>query len=439
MRPHSKLTIEYLPLDTLKAAPHNSRTHTKKQKALIAESIKRFGMVTPVAIDAEGQLIYGHARVEAARLVGLDEVPVVTLEHLSPDERRAYLLADNRLALEAGWNRELLAIELQELQALDFDLPALGFNLPEIDSLYEDLEASRTEGTDPLDDAIPARTEHIVTQSGDMWLLGNHRLIQGDARNNLLYDQLLNGELIDVVFADPPYNVRIENNVSGLGKVRHSDFAMASGEMSPDEFVAFLTDGFRPAAHRMRDGSIAFVCMDWRHMAELQRAGLAVFDELKNVCIWNKRNAGMGAFYRSKYEMVFVFKKGDAPHVNTFGLGGQGRHRSNVWDYAGVSGISSTGRDELAMHPTVKPIAMIVDALKDVSGRGAIVLDNFGGSGSTLIAAEKCGRRARLIEYDQHYCDTIVRRWQQYTGKQAVLADGGANFEEVEGNRLGSV
>lgn len=436
MRPHSKLTIEYLPLDALKAAPHNSRTHTKKQKALIAESIKRFGMVTPVAIDAEGQLIYGHARVEAARLAGLDEVPVVTLEHLSPDERRAYLLADNRLALEAGWNRELLAIELQELQALDFDLPALGFNLPEIDSLYEDLEASRTQGADPLDDAIPQPSEHVITRSGDLWVLGNHLLINGDARNKLLYDRLLKGEMIDVVFADPPYNVRIESNVSGLGKVRHGDFAMASGEMSPDQFTDCLIDGFHPAAERMRDGSIAFVCMDWRHMSELQRAGLEVFDELKNVCIWNKRNAGMGAFYRSKYEMIFVFKKGDAPHVNTFGLGGEGRHRSNVWDYAGVSGISKVGRDELAMHPTVKPIAMIVDALKDVSGRGAVVLDNFGGSGSTLIAAEKCGRRARLIEFDPRYCDTIIRRWQQYTGKQATLGDSGATFENVEEERL---
>jgi len=239
-------------------------------------------------------------------------------------------------------------------------------------------------------------------------------------------------EIIDVIFADPPYNVRIENNVSGLGKVRHSDFGMASGEMSHGQFTAFLVDSFRTPAGRMRDGAIAFICMDWRHMVELHSAGLTVFDELKNTCIWNKRNAGMGTFYRSKYEMVFVFKKGTAPHVNTFGLGGDGRHRSNVWDYAGVSGISRTGREELTMHPTVKPVPLIVDALKDVSGRGAVVLDNFGGSGSTLIAAEKCGRRARLIEYDARYCDTTVRRWQRYTGKQATRASDGITFEEAE-------
>jgi DNA modification methylase len=433
--PHSPLAIEYLSVDDLIPSPYNARTHSRKQKELIAESIRRFGMVTPVGIGPDNQLIYGHARIEAAKLAGLETIPVIRIDHLSADERRAYLLADNRLALESGWDRELLALELKELEALDFSLPALGFSLPEIDSLYDDLADARLEGGDSPDDDVPAPSDQTVTREGDLWLLGNHRLVQGDARDVLLYGRLLSGEVIDAVFADPPYNVRIENNVSGLGKVRHSDFAMASGEMTSDAFTQFLIDGFAPAASHMRDGAIAFVCMDWRHMAELQRAGMTVFDELKNVCIWNKRNAGMGAFYRSKYEMVFVFKKGEAPHINTFGLGGEGRHRANVWDYAGVSGISKTGLHELAMHPTVKPVAMIVDALKDVTGRGAIILDNFGGSGSTMIAAEKCGRRARLIEFDPRYCDTIVRRWQKYTGKRAIHESSGACFEDVERER----
>lgn len=429
------LSIEYLPTDEIFPSPRNARTHSKKQRALIADSINRFGMITAIGIGPDNYIIYGHARLEAAKLAGLETVPVVRLSHLTPAERRAYLLADNRLALEAGWDRELLALELRELEALDFSLPALGFSLPEIDSLYEELDDANPEGSEPPEDDIPRLSDQVVTGPGDCWHMGNQRLAQGDARDELVYDQLLDGELIDMVFADPPYNVRIENNVSGLGKIRHSDFAMASGEMSPEQFTDFLEAGFQPAAERMRDGAIAFICMDWRHQVELQTAGLKVFDELKNVCIWNKRQAGMGAFYRSKYEMVFVFKKGSAPHVNTFGLGGGGRHRSNVWDYAGVSGISLRGRDELAMHPTVKPVAMIVDALKDVSGRGAVVLDNFGGSGSTLIAAEKCGRKARLIEFDPGYCDTIVRRWQRYTGKQAVLAATGQAFDEVAEKR----
>ena len=429
------LTIEYLPVDDLKEAESNARTHTRHQEDLIVESIRRFGMVTAVGVGPDNRLIYGHARVRAARKAGLEKVPVVRIDHLSAEERRAYLLADNRLALEAGWDREVLARELQELQALDFDLPALGFTLPEIDSLYEDLADASTEGVDPYDDAMPEPQKNVVTRPEDIWILGNHRLARGDARDSSLYKRLLQGDTVDIVFADPPYNVKIENNVSGLGKVRHGDFAMASGEMASDEFIAFLTESFEPAASHMRDGAIAFVCMDWRHMTEMQEAGLAAFDELKNVCIWNKKNAGMGAFYRSKYEMVFVFKKGEAAHVNTFGLGGGGRHRSNVWDYAGVSALSGSGRDELAMHPTVKPVAMIVDALKDCSARGAIVLDNFGGSGSTLIAAEKCGRQARLIEYDPAYCDTIVRRWQIYTGKTAKLFNSNYSFEEIEAER----
>lgn len=432
--PDIKLTIEYLPIDSLKASPNNPRTHSKKQIALIAQSIKRLGMLTAVGIGKDGNLIYGHARVEGARLAGLSEVPVVRLDHLTANERRAYLLADNRLALEAGWDRELLALELQELQALDFDLPALGFSLPEIDKLYEELEDAQTAGPDAQDDEIPQLSETIVTRTGDLWVLGNHRLICGDARAEENYDRLLEGEDIGVIFSDPPYNVKIEDNVSGLGQVRHTDFAMASGEMTSEQFVEFLIAGFAPAAARCRDGAIAFICMDWRHMTELNEAGNQVFDELKNVCIWNKKNAGMGAFYRSKYEMVFVFKKGTAPHLNTFGLGEGGRHRSNVWDYAGVSGLSQAGLNELAMHPTVKPVALIVDALKDCSGRGDVVLDNFGGSGSTLIAAHKCGRRARLVEYDPGYCDTIVRRWQTYTGKSASLMDGGT-FEDVAKER----
>ena len=434
-----KLKIEYFPIGDIKPSPNNARTHSKKQIEQIAESIRLFDMVTAIGIGPDNYIVYGHARYEAAKLAGLVMVPVVRLDHLTPAQRRAYLLADNRLALDAGWDRELLALELQELAALDFDLPALGFSLPEIDSLYEDLEESRLSGDDPQDDAIPDPEEQVVTRVQDVWCMGNHRLTIGDARSEADLERVLQGETIDVIFADPPYNVRIENNVSGLGEVQHSDFAMASGEMTREEFTTFLIEAFRPAAAQLRDGGIAFICIDWRHLSELQQAGMAVFDELKNVCIWNNKNAGMGAFYRSKYEMVFVFKKGEAPHTNTFGLGGGGRHRSNVWDYAGVSALSKSGLDELAMHPTVKPVAMIVDALKDVSGRGAIVLDNFGGSGSTLIAAEKCGRRARLIEYDAAYCDTIVRRWQNYTGKKATLLTTGNTFEDVTQERLNNI
>ena len=234
----------------------------------------------------------------------------------------------------------------------------------------------------------------------------------------------------------PPYNVPIDGHVGGLGAIRHREFAFASGEMSPAEFTAFLKQTLSTAALMTKDGAIAFVCMDWRHIRELIDAAEGVFSELKNLCVWNKTNGGMGSFYRSKHELVFVFKRGEAPHTNTFGLGETGRYRTNVWDYAG---ISSMGADQLSMHPTVKPVALVADAIRDCSRRGEIVLDVFAGSGTTLIAAASCGRRARVLEYDPLYCDTIVRRWESYTGTRAVLSADGRSFEAVTAERQSAV
>jgi DNA modification methylase len=267
---------------------------------------------------------------------------------------------------------------------------------------------------------------------GDLWLLGRHRLLCGDTRGVSDLDRLLDGEHADLVFTDPPYNVAIDGNVCGLGSIKHREFAFASGEMSKSQFTAFLTETLRNLSRLMRDGAIAFVCMDWRHMGELLAAGQTAFTELKNLVVWNKTNGGMGAFYRSKHELIFVFKQGTAEHTNSFGLGETGRYRTNVWDYAGISSIGTDRSEELAMHPTVKPVALIADAIRDCSRRGEIVVDGFGGSGSTLIAAEKTGRQARLIEYDPLYCDTIIRRWEKYTGKRAKLTANGAAFEELE-------
>lgn len=229
----------------------------------------------------------------------------------------------------------------------------------------------------------------------------------------------------------------IDGNVCGLGSVKHREFAFASGEMSESQFIRFLTETLGNLSRVMRDGAIAFVCMDWRHMGELIAAGGEAFTELKNLVVWNKTNGGMGAFYRSKHELIFVFKQGSAQHTNSFGLGETGRYRTNVWDYAGISSIGAARAEELAMHPTVKPVALVADAIMDCSKRGQIVLDGFGGSGSTLIAAEKTGRLARLVEYDPVYCDTIIRRWEAYTGKRAKLACSGELFEDVAEARLG--
>jgi DNA modification methylase len=409
----------------------NARTHTKRQIKQIASSIERFGFTNPVLISDAGEIIAGHGRVEAAKLLGRPTVPTIALSHLSEAERKAYVLADNKLALNAGWDRETLAIELQGLIDLDFDVELTGFSLAETDFILDDLREADPECPDSPDDSVPPLPATAVTRRGDVWLLGRHKLICGDARRRADYEALLGTERADVVFTDPPYNVKIDGHVSGLGNTKHREFAFASGEMSKTQFTAFLTETLSNAASSMRDGAIAFVCMDWRHMGELLDAGEAAFTELKNLVVWNKTNGGMGGFYRSKHELVFVFKNGKAEHTNTFGLGETGRYRTNVWDYAGISSMTANRAEELSMHPTVKPVAMIADALRDCSRRGEIVLDAFGGSGSTLVAAEKTGRAARVIEYDEVYCDTIIRRWELLTGKAATLLGSGVTFEEI--------
>ena len=420
----------------LRPYANNARTHSKKQIKQIANSIRRFGFTNPVLVSDGGEIIAGHGRVEAAKLLGMATVPTLALSHLSDAERRAYIVADNKLALNAGWDREILAIELQGLIDLDFDVELTGFSLAEVDLVLDEAGDSDPTGHDAPEDAVPTVTGPAVTRRGDLWQLGRHKLICGDARTPSDYAALLGCERADLVFTDPPYNVAIDGHVSGLGKVKHREFAFASGEMSQTQFTAFLTETLSATSSVMSDGAIAFVCMDWRHMGELLEAGRAAFTELKNLVVWNKTNGGMGAFYRSKHELIFVFKAGTAEHTNSFGLGETGRYRTNVWDYAGISSMSATRDSELAMHPTVKPVAMIADAIRDCSKRGQIVLDAFGGSGSTLIAADKTGRIARLIEYDPLYCDTIVRRWETLTGKRAVLAATGATFEDEAEERL---
>lgn len=428
--------IEERRIDLLRPYKRNARTHSKKQVAQIARSIERFGFTNPVLVSDEGEIIAGHGRVEAARSLGWKTVPTLALSHLTETERRAYVLADNKLALNAGWDKEILAIELQALTDLDFDTELTGFSLAEIDLVIDEAGEADPDGTDAPEDVLPDAVGDPVSCKGDLWALGNHRLLCGDTQSEEDIARLMAGETADLVFTDPPYNVAIDGNVCGLGAVKHREFAFASGEMNRSQFVTFLKATLGNMAKVMRDGAIAYVCMDWRHMGELLEAGEASFTELKNLVVWNKTNGGMGAFYRSKHELVFVFKKGTAAHTNSFGLGETGRYRTNVWDYAGISSIRASRSEELAMHPTVKPVALIADALRDCSRRGEIVLDGFGGSGSTLIAAHKTGRKARLVEYDPLYCDTIIRRWQAYTGKQATLESTGRTFEQVGEDRL---
>jgi DNA modification methylase len=430
------MKIELTPVRELRPYLNNARTHSRKQIREIARSIEKFGFCNPVLIDDTKQIIAGHGRVEAAQLLGLDAVPTCRLSHLSDSEKRAYILADNKLAEKAGWDRELLAIELQGLIELDVDIELTGFEMAEVDLILEDAREASAAPNGPEDKVPEHAPGPAVTQTGDLWVLAKHRLLCGDARDQTAYDRLLEGAKAEFVFADPPYNVAIDGHVCGLGRIHHREFAMGSGEMNEAEFRAFLQTIFARLAENTVDGSIHQICMDWRHMWEMLTAGREVYAELKNLCVWNKTNAGMGSFYRSKHELVFVWKSGTAAHVNNFELGQHGRYRANVWDYAGVNTIRPDRLEELAMHPTVKPVALVADALKDCSRRSALVLDPFCGSGTILIAAERTGRKARALEIDPTYVDVAVRRWQAYTGKSAVLAGSGETYETIEQQRV---
>jgi DNA modification methylase len=429
-------TIEYLPVSQLSPYPRNARTHSKKQIKQIAESIRRFGFTNPLLIDSQNIILAGHGRLAAAKLLGLEQVPCVRLEGMTAEQKRAYVLADNKLALNAGWDEELLALELQGLMEidLDFDSGITGFSIAEIDGLIEGLNTE--DKGNPDDERLPRdKGEPPVTRLGDIWELGPHRLICGDSLMPSTCEALMDGEKAEMVFTDPPYNVPIDGHVGGLGKTTHPEFAMASGEMTSNQFSAFLAKAFQNLARNSLDGSVHFVCMDWRHMKEVLNAGEATYSELKNLIVWAKDNGGMGTFYRSRHELIFAFKNGKSPHINSFELGQHGRYRTNVWEYRGVNTLKAGRMDELALHPTVKPVAMIADAIKDVSSRNGIVLDLFGGSGSTLIAPHKTGRRAYLCELDSVYCDRIVQRWQVHAKDEAILQGTDMHFTEVTRER----
>ncbi|MEO1293802.1 MAG: DNA methyltransferase, partial [Pseudomonadota bacterium] len=400
--------IEQIAPGVLNPWARNARTHSRQQIRQIADSIETFGFTNPVLVDGAGTILAGHGRVEAAKRLGLPTVPCRRIEHLSAAEKRAYVLADNKLALNAGWDEDLLAKELGailEIEDLSFDIGITGFSVAEIDAALG--APVPKEPGDPADDIVPIDAPRRV-RAGDVWALGRHRLMCGDARDPDVVALLMDGARARMVFSDPPYNVAIDGHVGNSGRVQHREFAMASGEITTPEFIAFLDASLRNMADASLDGSIHFLCMDWRHMAEMLAAGHAVYDELKNLIVWVKDNVGMGSFYRSRHELVFAFKKGTAPHINNFELGQHGRDRTNVRQYKGVNTLRARRMEELSLHSTAKPVEMIADAIRDVSGGGEIVFALFGGSGSTLIAAENTGRCGDLVEYDPGYCDRIL-------------------------------
>jgi DNA modification methylase len=428
----NSLDVIYLPATAIKPSPHAARQHSRAQRRKLKAIVSHFGQVAPLLVDgATGTLIDGHAVFDALVELGHDEIAVVRLENRSESEIRALRLALNRVAQDAVWDDAKLRGEFEYLVNVGFELDLTGFEAIEIDmALSIDAPIANVVEEEALDDFEPTGRP-AVAQPDDVFVLGDHKIGCGDARDADFIRDLVGDKTVACVFSDPPYNVPIHGFVSGLGKIRHREFAMASGEMPRDQFVAFLCETLAAIKPVLADGAILYLCMDWRHGDELCEAAARNGLEQKNLCVWVKSNAGMGSFYRSQHELIYVFKHGDASHQNNFGLGAGGRPRSNVWNYRGANAFGKDRMDLLGIHPTVKPVAMIADALRDVSRRGDIVLDSFLGSGSTLIAAEETGRVCIGVELDPLYVDVAIRRWQKRTGKDAVHAASGETFDAI--------
>ena len=426
--------VEQVPIDRLKPYDKNARTHDDRQIAKIAASLQAFGWMNPILVGTGDTIIAGHGRWMAAKSLGLETCPVIRAEHLTPDAERAYRLADNRLAELAGWDRDTLEIELQHLSDvdLDFDLETIGWDYPEIDLL---LDPEKEEEGDPADATVSPPAAVAVSRLGDHWQLGQHHLLCGSALDEDAFDRLMHGQKAAMVFIDAPYNKRIVGHVGGLGQIQHREFAMASGEMSELEFREFLALNAKLLAAHAQDGAIIEMCMDWGGLLSLQLAIADAGLSLINLAVWVKNNGGMGSLLRSQHELVLITKKGSAPHINNVQLGKHGRYRTNVWRYAGVNSFGRGRMDLLSGHPTPKPIAMVADAIRDVSHRGQIVLDSFMGSGTTLLAAERTKRIAYGMDIDPLYVDLTVRRWEAMTGQQAVLLETGQSFTVVADER----
>jgi DNA modification methylase len=423
------------PINDLREWPGNPRKHSSKQIAVLKGSIKEFSFLGAIVADERLTILSGHGRHLAAKELQMTTVPVCVVSGLTEAQKRAYMIGDNGISDMSSFDTELLKSQLELLIQVDYptDLTGLG---SKIDLMFEDPAESTS--NDPAELQPQDVPLEVVSRLGDLWVLGNHRLLCGNALDAKSYALVLDGRTVELSISDPPYNVRIAD-VTGKGRIRHREFAMAVGEMSSDEFTAFLNRSLAHLHSHLNDGAIVYVFMDWRHISELLDATRPLFGAPKQLCIWTKNNAGMGSFYRSGHELIFVFKHGSGAHINNFGLGDTGRYRTNVWAYPGANTFSGNGRNLLALHPTPKPVGLIADALRDCSHRGGLVFDMFAGSGTIIVAAERTKRHACGIELDPRYIDVSINRWQRVTSKHAILASSGQTWEQVREDRLKSI
>jgi len=437
--PFGPLEILWIETDKIEDAPRRIRKALAAQVEAVKRSMERFGNRIPILVggvnaDGKHRVIDGHSRLAAARLLGAVSIPCIVVNDLPEVELRRLALSLNKLQETGIWDEEVLSLEITEIIEIDGDLEFPGFELPEIEAIR--FRDTGGDDLDPADDLSGLRHSDAtpVTRFGDLWLLGDHQLLCGSARDGTGLANILLDQPVDAVFTDPPYNLKINGHVRDASG-GFAEFAEASGEMSRKEFVAFLIETLDSASCRVKPGGVLFACMDWRHVGEMAEALEALGLGLLNICVWVKTNPGMGSLYRSQHEFVFAAKKPGAGHRNNIQLGQYGRNRSNVWHYAGATGGRADSDDDFDSHPTVKPIRLVMDALLDVTAPGELVVDPFLGSGSTLLAAERTRRRCVGVEVEPAYVDLTIRRWQEMTRGNAVHAATGETFEEVRRHR----
>ena len=427
----TELKIETVNVGQLKPYKNNAKIRTTDQISQIADSIHQFGFVNPILIDENDEIIAGHGRLMAANILKLETVPTIKLFHLNDAQKRAYRLADNKISENGGWNVELLSLEIKDIEKIcvdDFDVHIIGFNDAELDSIYSITDQKPINAKANAVPFVPL--DELISTRGDIWQLGKHRIICGDSLNIDTFDKLFGDKKANMVLQDPPYNVKIDGHVCGAGAIKHKEFAMASGEMTKTEFIKFLSTNFTLCKQYSTDRSLHYNFMDWRYVSEITTAAQNVFEAFINMCVWVKSSGGMGSLYRSQHELCFIFQNGKHPHNNNVQLGKYGRYRTNVWQYAGVNTFGKHKNDS-QMHPTVKPVEMLKDAILDVSKRGDIILDSFLGSGSTLIACQQSGRICYGIEYEPLYIDTTIRRFQNLFGIDAINLSIGKTYNEL--------
>jgi len=421
--------IEWVKTTSLTVLGRNPRSHPAHTSRALRRSIQQVGFIVPILINEQNQIIAGHARVQAAVDLGMAEIPAVRISHLSEAEIRAFRIADNRLTELGEWDKEVLAIEFRDLLDLDFEIELTGFDFPEIDIVL----ASTRDRTPEAD--VELASGPAVTQPGDLWVLNEHRLLCGDARDPGDHARLLRGDEASMIFTDPPYNVPIEGHVSGGGRIKHREFEMASGELSVGAVAVYQRGFLRCCIDAGQQGALIYVCIDWRSASLLEAVAHGLGLKTVAWCVWAKTNAGMGSFYRSQHEFVLVFREEQASHRNNVRLGRYGRNRTNVWTYEGANTFRRSRRAELRDHPTPKPVDMVVDAILDCTRPGDIVLDPFLGGGTTLIECKRTDRRCRAIEIDPIYVDTSIQRREGLTGGTAVCARTGRSFADMAAER----